>query len=287
LCDCGAAQFILQPSRMVIKSQFTRLPETMEMADVGPYLRGLREHYKLSAQDVSARLHIRVKYIQAIEMGDIEQLPGKVYARGHIASYAEFLGVDPDQTVEKLLGSETPKKQEFFVPEPLRADHAARRKWYRWALLLVAALLAYGVLRQGGGDESAEVPEVASVPAAMVGSARRLVMPVDENLRCASGEALAACLPREAEVTVSQPLAAPDIFTAPTPWGTREALKIAPATSITTGASVTPVIVTRPDGAAPISKKVIPATPSVAEPAAPASPPEEFPWLRSGAGNAR
>ncbi|MFO0110504.1 MAG: helix-turn-helix domain-containing protein [Alphaproteobacteria bacterium] len=272
---------------MVIKSQFTRLPETMEMADVGPYLRGLREHYKLSAQDVSARLHSRVKYIQAIELGDIEQLPGKVYARGHIASYAEFLGVDPDQTVEKFLGGEAPKKQEFFVPEPLRTDQAARRKWYLWALLLVMALLAYGALRQGGGDESAEIPEVASVPAAMVGSARRLVMPVDDNLRCASGEELAACLALKTKVPVSQPLAAPDIFTAPTPWGTREALQSPPASSILSGASSAPVTVTRPDGAAPMSKKVIPVMPPVTEPTTTDSPPEDLPWLRPGAGNAR
>jgi hypothetical protein len=266
---------------MVKKTQFTRLPETMEMADVGPYLRGLREHYKLSEQDVSARLHIRAKYIQAIEAGDIDQLPGKVYARGHIASYAEFLGVDPDQTTEKFLGTEAPKKQEFFVPEPMRMDGKAQRKWYLWALLLVAALLAYGLLRQGGDDKFANAPEVAPVPAAMVGSARGLVMPVDENLRCASGEALASCLPREAEAPTAQPLAAPGIFTAPTPWGTREAPKLAPVAAPVNPASVTaPVIVTRPPVATP-------ATTPEAEPPAPAAPEEELPWMKPGAGNVR
>ena len=90
--------------------QFTRVPESMELADIGPYFRGLREHYKLSEQDVSARLHIRAKYIQAIETSDVSQLPGKVYARGYIATYAEFLGIYPDQAVERLLGTETKAK---------------------------------------------------------------------------------------------------------------------------------------------------------------------------------
>lgn len=74
-----------------------RIPETMTPKEIGAYMGGLREHFKLSLQDVSERLHIRVRYVQAIEQSQIEQLPGKVYARGYVHTYAEFLGLDADQ----------------------------------------------------------------------------------------------------------------------------------------------------------------------------------------------
>ena len=249
---------------MTKKPHFTRLPETMELADVGPYMRELRQHYKLSEQDVSSRLHIRVKYIQAMEASDASQLPGKVYARGYIGTYAEFLGLDPDQVVEKFFGLEAAeKKQEFFVPEPMRSGQ--RPKLGLWLGLLVVGALVYFLMRP---PAEAPPPEVAPVPEALVDNARTLIMPTGETLRCAAGEALAACITRAGELAGSQPLKAREIFTGAAPWDGRAA----PAPNAVGQTEETPTqkpVVIRP------GNEPTPPAAATPEPA-----PAELPWLR-------
>jgi transcriptional regulator with XRE-family HTH domain len=197
-------------------SPFTRLPESMELADIGPYFRGLREHYKLSEHDVSARLHIRVKYIQAIESSDISQLPGKVYARGYIATYAEFLGIDPEQAVERLLGTETKAKvEEYFVPEPMRLGAGTQRTIRNVSIALFVVALVYAWMQSPSDEENSTV---VPIPDSLVESARSLVMPTQRSLRCVSGQTLAACVQAQHRAPDAHPMWYPDIFTANAPW---------------------------------------------------------------------
>lgn len=208
--------------------QFTRLPESMELADIGPYFRGLREHYKLSEHDVSARLHIRVKYIQAIETSDVSQLPGKVYARGYIATYAEFLGIDPDQAVERLLGTETKTKvEEYFVPEPARLGAGAQQKIRLGIVAVIVLALLYAWIQSPSSDDAGD-DTVMSVPESMMNSARSLVMPTDGSLRCVEGQTLSACLQGQRNAPDANPLNRPDVFTGDTPWKAGPPVKFEP-----------------------------------------------------------
>jgi cytoskeleton protein RodZ len=196
---------------------FTKLPDSMELEDIGPYFRSLREHYNLSEQDVSSRLHIRVKYIQAIETSDMTQLPGKVYARGYIATYAEFLGIDPENAVERFLGTETkPKAEEYFVPEPARLGIGLQQKLRLGAVIIVGIALVYALFGMSSSerDDSMVVP----VPESLVESSRSLVMPVDGSLRCVEGSILAACVHGNRVAPDNHPLNRPDVFIAATPW---------------------------------------------------------------------
>jgi transcriptional regulator with XRE-family HTH domain len=107
-------------------SQPIDIPAQMQAGEVGPYLRGLREHFGLSPQDVSARLHIRVRYVEAIESGRFEQLPGEVYARGYLHNYAEFLGLNPEQVVARCFVP-LPGKPANQVHEAVRVSARPRR----------------------------------------------------------------------------------------------------------------------------------------------------------------
>jgi len=66
---------------------------------VGEILRRTRIHYNRSIDDVEAALRIQAKQIHAIETGDTETLPARVYAIGFVRSYAEYLGLDGDKIV--------------------------------------------------------------------------------------------------------------------------------------------------------------------------------------------
>lgn len=64
------------------------------MKELGLILRTTRESLHLTLDEIQERTKIRKRYLQAIEEGDFTILPGLVYARGFVKSYAEQLGLD-------------------------------------------------------------------------------------------------------------------------------------------------------------------------------------------------
>lgn len=61
-----------------------------------------REAYGLTLSDVSNALKIRVNYLEAIELGDYDSLPGRAFAIGYVRSIAEFLQLPSDIIVERF-----------------------------------------------------------------------------------------------------------------------------------------------------------------------------------------
>jgi len=62
---------------------------------VGRLLRNQREARGLSIEDVARNLRIRRPYIEAIEQGRFEQLPGAAYIPAFLRAYARHIGLDP------------------------------------------------------------------------------------------------------------------------------------------------------------------------------------------------
>jgi hypothetical protein len=57
-----------------------------------------RRRRGLSLEQVASATRIRVAHLAALEDGNLEALPGAVYARGYTRTYARYLGVDvPDE----------------------------------------------------------------------------------------------------------------------------------------------------------------------------------------------
>lgn len=64
------------------------------LAELGYFLRCLREDQGLSLDDVAATTKIQVRLLRAIEEGNLHQLPEPVYIRGFLKRYADSLGLD-------------------------------------------------------------------------------------------------------------------------------------------------------------------------------------------------
>ncbi|PFM79627.1 helix-turn-helix domain-containing protein [Bacillus sp. AFS077874] len=64
------------------------------MTELGKYLREAREAKGLSIDDVQELTKIQKRYLEAIEEGNYEILPGQFYVRAFIRQYAETIGVD-------------------------------------------------------------------------------------------------------------------------------------------------------------------------------------------------
>ena len=61
---------------------------------VGDILRRERERQKLSVKDIEQGTSIRALYIEAIENGEYDKLPGSVYTKGFIKNYGNFLKLE-------------------------------------------------------------------------------------------------------------------------------------------------------------------------------------------------
>jgi cytoskeleton protein RodZ len=62
--------------------------------EIGQVLRKRRETLKISHEDIEKFVHIRPRYLLALEEGHLEDLPSTVQGRGMLTNYAHFLEVD-------------------------------------------------------------------------------------------------------------------------------------------------------------------------------------------------
>jgi hypothetical protein len=112
--------------------------------DLGKALKESRQGMGLSQQDVASQLKIRLPYIEAMEDGAFDQLPGTLYAEGHLRSYSRFLKLNEAALLESFrsLSKHIEKKEEFNLPDHFAND---RRPPTAFAYsMLGLAFLVYG-----------------------------------------------------------------------------------------------------------------------------------------------
>jgi cytoskeleton protein RodZ len=115
--------------------------ETHEVL-VGEILRRARIHYGQTPSDIERALRIKRLQIEAIESGDYDRLPGRVYAIGFVRTYAEYLGLDGEHMVAlfkaQVVGASPSPELNFPVPAP---ESKAPRPWVVILSLVLAALI--------------------------------------------------------------------------------------------------------------------------------------------------
>lgn len=73
---------------------------SVTLNEIGERLRQRREELGLSLRDAQTATKIRWRYLEALEQGDDSVIPGYVYAKGFLRTYAEYLGLDGWELVE-------------------------------------------------------------------------------------------------------------------------------------------------------------------------------------------
>lgn len=76
---------------------------------LGEILRAERERQRLTIQDIEEGTSIRAVYIEAIESGNYDKLPGDVYTKGFIKSYANFLNINAEELVKQFVAERNPE----------------------------------------------------------------------------------------------------------------------------------------------------------------------------------
>ncbi len=91
---------------------------------VGADLRAARLRMGYDLASVGEALHIKVVNLRAIEEGDFETLPGATYALGFVRSYANFVGLGPDECIRRFKAEMT-KRSDVTFNDLTRSDEEA------------------------------------------------------------------------------------------------------------------------------------------------------------------
>jgi cytoskeleton protein RodZ len=70
----------------------------------GDKLRAARERRGLSLRQIANATKISMITLEALERNDIARLPGGIFSRGVVRSYAIEVGLDPESTIEEFMG---------------------------------------------------------------------------------------------------------------------------------------------------------------------------------------
>ena len=108
---------------------------------LGKRFRNAREALGLSVSEVAERLHIIPKYVRCIESNEYSQLPGVVFLKGYIRSYARLLGLPEDQVVSQLEEALTASGSYVESADRFAALPPPPREGLGTALLFLAVLM--------------------------------------------------------------------------------------------------------------------------------------------------
>ena len=140
------------------------------MKKLGERLKGERERRGVALEQVHASTKIQKRYLEALEAQDWDVFPGAVFAQGYLRTYAQYLGLDPQQilkayarerriehTVRGTADREAEDREAVRavlerIAQTQGIDLARRRRTIRGAavgvaMLAVATAAVWGVLR--------------------------------------------------------------------------------------------------------------------------------------------
>ena len=147
-------------------------PEQMELGSeetVGEMLLAAREKQGLALEVVSQDTKIPVSTLQYLETDNFEAIPAKVYATGFLKTYAQILGLDPAQIINKyeVQTGQTHRSrgdlweiEEEVVEEKLGSAHLLRR-FVIPAILVIAAIIILWRVFGGSEEEAGTHPAVS------------------------------------------------------------------------------------------------------------------------------
>ena len=72
--------------------------------DFGGSLRAARERRGLSLRQIANATKISMITLEALERNDTKRLPGGIFSRGVVRSYALEVGLDPESTIDEFMG---------------------------------------------------------------------------------------------------------------------------------------------------------------------------------------
>ena len=90
----------------------------------GSYLKHERELRGVPLEEISGATKIHIRFLQALEDNQFDELPGEVFIKGYIRSYANIIGTDVEEMLniyEESVGNKTENSFESVPPSNISA----------------------------------------------------------------------------------------------------------------------------------------------------------------------
>jgi cytoskeleton protein RodZ len=131
---------------------------------IGALLRASRIRCGEKLPQVAEMLCIRLCYLEAIEEGRFDDLPGPAYMLGFVRTYANHLGLDSEEVIRRLRAETeiAAAKPELSFPVPLSDSSVPSGAVVMMGL--VAAAVAYGAYLAGTSRDGGQIARVSPVP---------------------------------------------------------------------------------------------------------------------------
>jgi cytoskeleton protein RodZ len=139
--------------------------------DFGRRLRDARERRGISLRQIANATKISVAVLEALERNDISRLPGGIFSRAFVRSYAIEVGLDPDETIQNFIAQfphdavaagHSPAEP-IEDNEALESDRRIVATFFR--LFAISVPIAVAILYFGNAGRTATEPATAQPPA--------------------------------------------------------------------------------------------------------------------------
>ena len=146
------------------------------MTDFGGKLRLARERRGISLRQIAASTKISASALEALERNDTSKLPGGIFSRAFVRSYAAEVGLDPDETVREFLERfEQQQAETETVKQPALTDEESQFEsqqrmagvvlWLVIVSVVIIGIILYFTLRSHPAPSASEpVPTEVAAP---------------------------------------------------------------------------------------------------------------------------
>ena len=112
---------------------------------VGAQLRASREARGLSLDAVSQKTRVQPRILAAIERDDVASVPPRPFGRGFVRSYAEQMGLDPEQTARDYFAQFAPAVTSPRGERTSSLPSPPRQAWPLWSVVLAGVAVGVGI----------------------------------------------------------------------------------------------------------------------------------------------
>ncbi|MBX3274087.1 MAG: helix-turn-helix domain-containing protein [Sandaracinaceae bacterium] len=114
------------------------------MDSLGTYLRHERELRQISLEEVAQSTRIPLRTLHQLEGDELDRMPGEVFVRGFLKSYAQSVGLDPADVLERHARRDEPRPAEDPGVAPLTSVQPAEGgRRFGIAIALVILLILF------------------------------------------------------------------------------------------------------------------------------------------------
>jgi len=114
---------------------------------LGDVLKNARENRGLTLDEVALETKIQKRYLEDLEKEDFEDMPGKVYERGFLRTYAEALGLDVKEVLELHDEIRGDKKVEEVNEEEHHEEKQKKSKLKIFLGIIVIVFIGFGAVK--------------------------------------------------------------------------------------------------------------------------------------------